>query len=76
MDFKKSQFCKNNFENVVPFQNGGQITNFCLASIRFSPRFEKKKKKKNTFPKEILLKLGEHEYIYITEITLKKNIPF
>ena len=37
-------------------------------------------KKKNTFPKEffneIWLKVGEHEYIYITEITFKKIIPF
>ena len=35
---------------------------------------------KTTFPKEffneIWLKVGEHEYIYITEITFKKAIPF
>ena len=28
------------------------------------------------FFNEIWLKVGEHEKIYITEITLKKNIPF
>ena len=27
--------------NVVPFQNGGQITDFCFASFRFWPNFEK-----------------------------------
>ena len=35
---------------------------------------------KTTFPKdffsEIWLKVRDYEYIYITEITLKKNIPF
>ena len=57
MDYKKSQFCKKKkIENVVPFQNGGQITDFYL---------------KNHFPKGILV--GEHEYIYITEITFLKN---
>ena len=75
MDYKKSQFSKKHFENVVPFQNGGQITDFYFASFRFWPKFEKKKK--NTFPKEffneIWLKVGEHEYINITEITFKKN---
>ena len=72
MDYKKSQFRKKKIENVVPFQNGGQITDFYFASFRFWPKFEK-----NTFPKEffneIWLKVGEHEYIYITKITLKKN---
>ena len=60
------------------FKNGGQITDFYFALFRFWSKFEKKK---NTLPKEffneIWLKVGEHEYIYITEITyLKKNIPF
>ena len=72
MEYKILQFCKKNFENVVPFQNGGQITDFYFASFRFWPKFEKKK---NTFPKEffneIWLKVGEHEYI--TEITFEKN---
>ena len=27
--------------NVVPFQNGGQITDFYFASFRFWPNFEK-----------------------------------
>ena len=26
-------------ENVVPFQNGGQITDFYFASFRFWPKF-------------------------------------
>ena len=41
MDYKKSQFCKTNFENVVPFQNGGQITDFYFSSFQFWPKFEK-----------------------------------
>ena len=47
---------------VVPFQNGGQITDFYFASFQFWPEFEKKK---TTSPKEcfneIWLKVGEHE---------------
>ena len=70
---KKITILRNNFENVVPFQNGGQITNFYFASFRFWSKFEK-----NTFPKELFkeiwLKVEEHENIYITEITLKKKI--
>ena len=71
MDYKKSQFCKKKKkkkkrENDVPFQNGGQVTDFCFASFRFWSKFE------NHFPKgifnEIWLRVGEHEYIYITEI--------
>ena len=48
MDFKKSQFCthKKN-ENVVPFQNGGQITDFYFASFRFWPKFENPLSQKN-----------------------------
>ena len=79
MDYKKSQFCKKKKknENAVPFQNGGQITDFYFASFRFWPKFEKKKK--NTFPKEffneIWLKVGKHEYIYWNNI-FKKWIRF
>ena len=73
MDYRKSQFLKKN-ENVVPFQNGGQITDFYFTSFRFWPKFEKKK---NTFQtecfNEIWLKVGEYEYIYITEITFLKK---
>ena len=73
----KITILQKNFENVRPFQNGGQITDFCFASFRFWPKFGK-----TTFPKEffneIWLKVGEHEYINITEITFKKKkiIPF
>ena len=46
--------------NAVPFQNGGQITDFYFVSFRFWPNFEK-----NTFPKEffseIWLKEGEYD---------------
>ena len=42
---KKSQFCKKKL-NVVPFQNGGQITDFYFASFRFGQIL------KNNFPKE------------------------
>ena len=55
-------------ENVVPFQNGGQITDFYFASFRIWPKFEKPLSQRNFF-NEIWLKVGEHEYIYISEIT-------
>ena len=45
MDYKKSQFSKKKKkkkkESVVRFQNGGQITDFYLASFQFWPKFEK-----------------------------------
>ena len=44
---KKSQFCKKKNLNVVPFQNGGQITDFCFASFRFWPNFEKPLSQRN-----------------------------
>ena len=51
----------------VPFQNGGQITDFHFEAFRFRPKFEK-----NTFPNEffdeIWLKLGDQEYINNAEI--------
>ena len=34
-------------ENVVQFQNGGQITDFCFASFRFWPKFEKPLSQRN-----------------------------
>ena len=72
MDYQKITILEHNFENVVPFQNGGQITDFYFASIQFWPKFWK-----TTFPKEFLneiwVKVGEYEYIYITEITFFKN---
>ena len=51
MDYKKITILKKEKkrkkkkkkENVVPFQNGGQITDFHFASFRFWPKFEKKK---------------------------------
>ena len=78
-------------ENVVPFENGGQITDFWFASSILAKIRKKKTKKKKTKQKnktkkkktlslkwnEIWLNVREHEYIYITEITFeKKNIPF
>ena len=68
MDYKISQFCKKKIENVVPFQNGGQITDFYFVSFQFWPKFEKPLSQRKFF-NEIWLKVGEHEYIYITEIT-------
>ena len=63
---------KKKFENVVLFQNGGQITDFYFRVISILAKIWK-----TTFPKEffneIWLKVGEYEYIYITEITFKKN---
>ena len=50
---KKSQFCKKKKkkkkknENVVPFQNGGQVTDFYFASFRFWPKFEKTLSQRN-----------------------------
>ena len=58
MDYKKSQFCKKKIENVVPFQNGGQITDFYRVISILAKIW------KTTFPKEffneIWLKVGEH----------------
>ena len=63
------------YKLFVPFQNGGQVTNFHFASFRFRAKLKKKKtkkKKKKHFPKrifyEIWLKLGDHKYINIPEI--------
>ena len=69
---KKKIIKKKKKNNVVPFQNGGQITDFYSASFRFWPKFEKPLSQRNFF-NEIWLKVGKHEYIYIIEITLKKN---
>ena len=44
---KKSQFCKKNLENVVPFQNGGQVTDFYFASFWFWPKFGKPLSQRN-----------------------------
>ena len=44
---KKSQFCKKNILNVIPFQNGGQKTDFCFASFWFWPNFEKPLSQRN-----------------------------
>ena len=57
------------FFYVVPFQNGGRVTDFYFASFRFLLKFEKKNKNKkqktHSFPKEffneIWLKVGEHK---------------
>ena len=60
---KKSQFCKKKEKknkNVLPFQNGGQITDFYFAVISILAKFWK-----TTFPKEffneIWLEEGEYE---------------
>ena len=73
MDYKNLQFWKKKIQNVVPFQNGGQITDFYFASFWFWPKFEKPLSQKEFF-NEIWLKVGEHEYIYITEITFEKKL--
>ena len=48
---QKSQFWKKKKKkknwNVVPFQNGGQITDFYFASFRFWPNFEKPLSQRN-----------------------------
>ena len=69
MDYKKSQFCKKKeIENVLKFQNNLFLfpVGSDLAKIWKTP-FPKE------FFNEIWLKVGEHEYIYITEITFDKN---
>ena len=38
---------KKKIENVVPFQNGGQITEFYFTSFRFWPNFEKPLSQRN-----------------------------
>ena len=59
--------------NVVPFQNDGHITEFYFASFPCWPKFEKPLSQRKFF-NEIWLKVGQHEWIYITEITFKKKI--
>ena len=44
---EKITILQKNLENVVPFQNGGQITDFYFASFRFWPTFEKPLSQKN-----------------------------
>ena len=74
MDYKKSQFRKNIWKccTVSKWWPNNQFL-FRVISILA-------KIWKNTFPKEffheIWLKVGEHQYIYITETTFKKIIPF
>ena len=68
MDYKKSQYCKKVFENVVPFQNGSQITQFLFRIISILAKIWKTTFAKEFF-NEIWLKIREYEYIYITEIT-------
>ena len=38
---------KKKIENVVPYQNGGQITDFYFASFWFWPKFEKTLSQRN-----------------------------
>ena len=68
MDYKNYNSAKKKNENVVPFQNGDQITYFYFASFRFWPKIFPKE-----FFNEIWLKVGEHEYIYNTEITFENK---
>ena len=35
------------YKIYVPFQNGGQITDFCSAAFRFRPKFEKPLSQRN-----------------------------
>ena len=56
------------YKTFVPFQNGGQITDFHFASFRFRPKIEKPPKE---FFNEIWFKLGDHEYINIAEIKFR-----
>ena len=72
MDYKKSQFRKKIWKccNVSKWRPNNRFL-FRVISILA-------KIWKTTFPKEffneIWLKVGEHEYIYITETTFKKKL--
>ena len=74
MDYKKSQFYQKKWKfcTVLKWRPNNR---FLFRFISISAKIWK-----STFPKEffneIWLKVGENEYIYITEITFKKNIPF
>ena len=71
MDYKKSQFYKKIWKccTVLKWRPNNRFL-FCVISILA-------KIWKTTFPgeffNEIWLKVGEHEYIYITEITFFKT---
>ena len=66
------------YRKFVPFQNGGQMTDFQFASFRFQQEIENNNNNSssnnnnntflNEFFIEISLKLEDHEYIYIAEI--------
>ena len=73
MDYKKSQFCKKKKKKwkCCTVSKWRPNNRFLFRVISILAKIWK-----TTFPKEIFneiwLKVGEHEYIYITEITLKK----
>ena len=46
-------FQEKKYKIFVPFQNGGQITDFHFASFRFRPKFEKPLSQRN-----FLMKFG------------------
>ena len=46
MDYTNHNSAKN-IENVVPFQNDGQITDFYFALFPFWPKFEKPVSQRN-----------------------------
>ena len=65
---QKITILKKKNENVVPFQNGGQITDFYFASFRFRPKFEKRLSQRN-----FSIKCGSKN---MNAFTLQKIIPF
>ena len=72
MDYKKSQFWKKKLKMLYRFKMAAKKKRFLFRIISIFTKIWK-----TTFPKkffnEIWLKVGEYEYIYITEITFFKN---
>ena len=63
---KKITILQKHFLNVVPFQNGGQITDFYFVLFRFWPNFEKPLSQRN-----FSMKFGSKKENMIRFILLK-----
>ena len=72
MDYKKIPILQKNFERCCTVSKWRPNNRFLFRVISILAKIWK-----NAFPKEffneVWLKVGEHEYIYITEIKFWKN---
>ena len=73
MDYKKSTILQKKLKMLYRFKMAAKWPIFISWSFRFWPKFEKPLSQKH-FLMKFGLKVGDHEYIYITEITFKKKL--